>query len=73
MSETTFSLDGYLDRIGLGGPPEPTLQKLGAIVGAHSAAIAFENIDVFLGRPPKLDLASHQNAELDATPSEVIG
>jgi N-hydroxyarylamine O-acetyltransferase len=60
MSETTFSLDGYLDRIGLGGPPEPTLQGLGAIVGAHSAAIAFENIDVFLGRPPKLDLASLQ-------------
>lgn len=60
MSETTFDLDCYLARIGLGGPPKPTLQGLGVIVGAHCAAIPYENIDVLLGRPPKLDLASLQ-------------
>jgi N-hydroxyarylamine O-acetyltransferase len=60
MSETTFDLDAYLDRVGLGGPPEPTLEGLRVIVGAHCAAIPYENIDVLLGRPPKLDLASLQ-------------
>jgi N-hydroxyarylamine O-acetyltransferase len=61
MSETTtFGLDAYLDRIGLERPPKPTLEALSAIVGAHCAAIPFENIDVLLGRPPKLDLVSLQ-------------
>src|SRR5258707_15040569 len=61
MSETTtFGLDAYLDRIGLERPPKPTLEALSVIVGAHCAAIPFENIDVLLGRPPKLDLVSLQ-------------
>jgi N-hydroxyarylamine O-acetyltransferase len=61
MSETTaFDLDAYLNRIGLDGPPKPTLEALSVIIGAHCAAIPYENIDVLLGRPPKLDLASLQ-------------
>jgi N-hydroxyarylamine O-acetyltransferase len=36
------------------------LQALGVIVGAHCAAIPYENIDILLGRPPKLDPASLQ-------------
>jgi N-hydroxyarylamine O-acetyltransferase len=60
MSETTFDLDAYLNRVGLDHRPEATLSGLRAVITAHSAAIPFENIDVLLGRPPKLDLASLQ-------------
>src|SRR5882757_228925 len=60
MSETHFDLDAYLARIGLTGRPDPTLESLRAVVAAHCMAIPFENIDVLLGRPPKLDLASLQ-------------
>jgi N-hydroxyarylamine O-acetyltransferase len=47
-------LDAYLHRIAYTGPREPTLGVLTAICAAHSAAIAFENIDPLLGRPPSL-------------------
>jgi N-hydroxyarylamine O-acetyltransferase len=60
MSETAFGLDAYLDRIGLSRRPDPTLETLRVVIGAHCAAIAFENVDVLLGRPPKLDLESLQ-------------
>jgi len=60
MSVTDFDLDAYLHRIGLGGRPKPTLEALAVIVGAHCLAIPYENIDVLLGRPPKLDMASLQ-------------
>jgi N-hydroxyarylamine O-acetyltransferase len=35
-------------------------RNLRALIAAHSAAIAYESIDVLLDRPPKLDLASLQ-------------
>src|SRR3954462_15972049 len=60
MSVTDFDLDAYLYRISLGGRPKPTLEALAVIVGAHCLAIPYENIDVLLGRPPKLDMASLQ-------------
>lgn len=60
MSETFFDLDAYLDRIGLSGRPDPTVATLRVVVAAHCAAIPYENIDVLLGRPPKLDLDSLQ-------------
>lgn len=47
-------LDAYLQRIAFAGPCEPTLGVLTAICAAHPAAIAFENIDPLLGRPPRL-------------------
>ncbi len=58
MSDGGFDLDGWLSRIGHAGPGEPGLSTLGDLIAAHSAAIPFENIDPFLGRTPKLDLAS---------------
>jgi N-hydroxyarylamine O-acetyltransferase len=61
MPESAFGLDAYLDRIGLGGTPDATLETLRTVVGAHSSAIPYENIDVLLGRPPKLDLESLQD------------
>ena len=60
MSEPSFDQDAWLDRIGYKGPRAPTLDTLRGLIGAHSAAISYESIDVLLDRPPKLDLASLQ-------------
>jgi arylamine N-acetyltransferase len=56
MPPAMFDLDAYLARIGLDGPREPTLATLRAIVGGHSGAIAFENLDPFTGRSVVLDV-----------------
>lgn len=57
---TAFDLDAYLDRIGWNGGTAPTLDTLEGLLDAHMAAIPFENLDVLLGRPPRLDLESLQ-------------
>jgi N-hydroxyarylamine O-acetyltransferase len=41
-------------------PREPVFGTLRGVIAAHTATIPFENIDVLLGRPPKLDLVSLQ-------------
>lgn len=51
-------IDAYCARIGYSGPREPSLAALREIVAAHTAAIAFENLDVLLKRPIRLDPAS---------------
>lgn len=51
-------LDGYFMRIGYTGPREPTLAVLHAITRAHAEAIPFENVDVLLGRPIRLEPAA---------------
>jgi N-hydroxyarylamine O-acetyltransferase len=51
-----MDLDAYLDRIGFGGPTAPSLANVTALLAAHMAAVPFENLDVLLGRPPRLDL-----------------
>lgn len=55
-----FNLAAYLDRIGYDGPVEPTPGVLGSLHRLHPAAIAFENLDPFLGRPVELDLSTLQ-------------
>ena len=60
MFAEAFDQDAWLKRISYKGPPTPSLGTLQALVAAHSGAIAYESIDVLLGRPPKLDLASLQ-------------
>jgi N-hydroxyarylamine O-acetyltransferase len=60
MTDDRFDLDAWLRRIAYDGPRAPSLPVLRAIVAAHTAAIPFENVDVLLGRPPKLDVASLQ-------------
>jgi N-hydroxyarylamine O-acetyltransferase len=60
MAKMTFDLDAWLRRIGHAGTREPTLATLRAVIAAHTATILYENIDVLLGRPPKLDLDSLQ-------------
>lgn len=49
-------LDAYFDRIGYRGPREATLAVLRDLHALHPRAIAFENLDSFLGRPIRLDL-----------------
>lgn len=55
-----FDLDRYLSRIGYGGPTKPDFESLGVLLAAHMNAIPFENIDVLLGRPIRLDLEALQ-------------
>jgi len=56
--ESSIDLGAYLARIGWRGPTAPDLSTLRAIVASHAAAIPFENLDPFLGRPVLLDAAA---------------
>lgn len=50
-----FDLDAYLRRIGHAGARDASLGTLAAVHAAHAAAIAFENLDPWLGVPVALD------------------
>src|SRR4051812_21511122 len=45
----------YLARIGYAGSLAPTIETLRALHRAHLHAVPFENLDIHLGRPIKLD------------------
>ncbi|MDE2261654.1 MAG: arylamine N-acetyltransferase, partial [Gammaproteobacteria bacterium] len=49
-----LDLDRYFARIGYTGSPRPDLPTLCALTELHPAAIPFEAVDVFLGRPVDL-------------------
>lgn len=55
-----LDLDAYLQRIGLGSRPAADLPGLRALHFAHATTIPFENLDIQLGLPIRLDLASLQ-------------
>ncbi|NTV73075.1 MAG: arylamine N-acetyltransferase [Holophaga sp.] len=55
-----FDLPAYFERIAFRGVPSPCLAALEALHLAHTCAIPFENLDIHLGRPILLDLASLQ-------------
>jgi N-hydroxyarylamine O-acetyltransferase len=55
-----FHLQDYRERIGHAGAVGPTLEVLTSLHLEHLGRIPFENIDVRLGRPVALDLASLQ-------------
>jgi N-hydroxyarylamine O-acetyltransferase len=55
-----FDLPAWLQRIGYDGPLQPCLDTLCGIITASSQAIPYENLDVVLGQPPELDIASLQ-------------
>ena len=61
-----FDLDSYLGRVGYDGPRMATLAVLESLHRAHSESIPFENLDVVLGRPIGLDLASLQAKLVDS-------
>jgi N-hydroxyarylamine O-acetyltransferase len=60
MSEAQFDQAAWLKRIGYAGPLTPTLETLNGLIFAHAHAISYETLDVMLGRPPKLDVATLQ-------------
>jgi N-hydroxyarylamine O-acetyltransferase len=60
MNETGFDIDAYCRRIGFSDVRTPTLETLHAIHLLHPQAIAFENLDVLLGRGVRLDADSLQ-------------
>lgn len=55
-----MDLDAYFRRIGYDGPRQPTLRCLEGLHFAHATRIPFENLDIQLGRPIRLDLESLQ-------------
>ncbi len=58
--QTPLDLPAYLARIGYSGPTKPDLETLTGLLAAHMNAIPFENLDVLLQRPIRLDLESLQ-------------
>jgi N-hydroxyarylamine O-acetyltransferase len=55
-----FDLEAYLCRIAYAGERTPTAAVLGKLHLAHATQIPFENLDIQLGRPIRLDLESLQ-------------
>jgi len=58
---SALDLSAYLARIGYDGPLEPDHATLAGLLAAHMNSIHFENIDVLLGRPIRLDVESLQD------------
>ena len=56
-----LDLPAYLRRIGFAGDLRPGLPTLRALHLAHAASIPFENLDIQMGLPIRLDLASLQD------------
>jgi N-hydroxyarylamine O-acetyltransferase len=52
---TSARLDAYLERIGLDSPPPRTPEGLRLVHRAHIDSIPYENLDIQLGRPIRLE------------------
>ena len=61
MQDEGFDLGSWLTRIGYQGPLAPTLETLRGLVFAHAHAIAYESLDIMLGRVPKLSVTDLQH------------
>src|SRR5262249_13238611 len=60
IMEMGFDLAAYLKRIGQAGALQPDYATLAALHLAHATHIPFENLDILLGRPIRLDIGSLQ-------------
>jgi N-hydroxyarylamine O-acetyltransferase len=58
--DTDVDLEAYLERVGYEGELLPTRSTLEELHFAHAMHIPFENLDILLGRPIRLDLESLQ-------------
>jgi N-hydroxyarylamine O-acetyltransferase len=58
---TSIDIDAYCRRIQWSGDRAPGFDTLAALLLAHTEHIPFENLDVLLGRPVRLDLDSLQD------------
>lgn len=61
MPNEGFDRKSWLTRIGYDGPLSPTLDGLNRLIQAQAYAIAYESLDIMLGRTPQLDVESLQN------------
>src|SRR5262245_50189295 len=66
MSDPQFDQNAWLERIGYSGPVMPTLETLNRLIFAHAHSIAYETLDIMLGRPPRLDVATLQHKMIAA-------
>lgn len=64
MSQQLQHLELYLQRLGYGVPPEPTLDVLRELQRRHTATFAFETLATFLHEPVPIDLDSLQRKVL---------
>lgn len=60
-NSSQLDLPAYLARTGYDGPLTPSLATLRGLQWAHVSSIPFENLEIVLGRPVLLDLASVQD------------
>ena len=58
--EPALDLDAYLARVGYSGEPRPAAPGLESLHLAHATHVPFENLDILLGKPIRLDLDSLQ-------------
>jgi N-hydroxyarylamine O-acetyltransferase len=65
MPGDDFDQHAWLVRISYSGPLMPTLETLRGLVLAHAHAIAYESLDIMLGRVPKLGVAELQRKMID--------
>jgi N-hydroxyarylamine O-acetyltransferase len=59
-ADTPVDVDAYLRRIHFSGAVAPTVPTLASLLRAHARWIPFENLDVLLRRPIRLDVQSLQ-------------
>lgn len=60
MQDDGFDQRSWLRRIGYEGSLAPTLETLRGLVFAHARVIAYESLDIMLGRVPKLNVTELQ-------------
>jgi N-hydroxyarylamine O-acetyltransferase len=61
VDSDSIDLKAYLKRIGYNGDLQPSEAVLQALHQAHATHIPFENLNILLGRPIRLDLESLQS------------
>jgi N-hydroxyarylamine O-acetyltransferase len=72
MPNDAFDREAWLARIGYDGPVTPTLDGLHRLIAAHAYSIAYESLDIMLGRTPRLDLASLQNKTIGRNRAAIV-
>lgn len=60
-----LALDAYLSRIGCERPSSPSVETLRHLHAAHVGTIPFENLDIQMGQPIRLDMDSIQAKLVD--------
>lgn len=57
LVRVTIDLEGYLARLGLARPAGPSVEALFAVHRAHAERVAYENLEIQLGRATSADPA----------------